>query len=65
MFAWFTRWWHARQRKIDREILWPVCKQHACGMEHARAAFMLHAANDEAYSDLTDDDLVRYIGDLK
>jgi hypothetical protein len=41
--------WHARQRKIDLEILWPVCLDAAESLDEARAVFALHAYNDRAW----------------
>lgn len=49
MIRFFQRWWWARQRAIDLEILWPQCKAMAPDMDHARAAFAVHAFNDPAW----------------
>jgi hypothetical protein len=46
------------------EILWPSCKQSARDLDHAKSAFAMHAFNDEAYSDLSHDEIVRLIDEL-
>lgn len=46
---WLRNWWWARQRRIDLAILWPECKRLAPTLDHARAAFMVHAINDPAW----------------
>ncbi len=46
---WLLNWWHARQRKIDLNILWPSCKELAPDMDHAKAAFAVHAFHDRAW----------------
>jgi len=44
------RWWHKRQRAIDIDCLWPMCKEQAAGDLHtAHEMFFLHAWNDEAW----------------
>jgi hypothetical protein len=43
-------WWHARQRAIDMEILWPECLAHAEGSLYlAKTAFAMHCHNDPAW----------------
>lgn len=42
-------WWWARQRAIDLKILWPICKEQAPDIHHARAAFAVHAFRDPAW----------------
>lgn len=49
MIRWLQRWWWARQRAIDMEILWPQCKRLAADLDHAKAAFAVHAFNDAAW----------------
>lgn len=47
---WLRDWFWARQRRIDRECLWPACKDMAGGDLHrAHEAFFLHAFNDKAW----------------
>ena len=48
-------YWWARQRAIDLEILWPICKENARDLDHAKAAFAMHAFDDlRAGSNITD-----------
>jgi hypothetical protein len=48
-------WWHARQRRIDLDILWPICRREANDLDHAKAAFAVHAYHDPAWLELGDD----------
>ena len=64
MTVWLAilKWWRARQRKIDIEILWPVCKREASDLDHARAAFAMHVFHDEAWvADFGEDEIIRRI----
>jgi hypothetical protein len=58
-------WWWARMRRLDLEILWPVCKREAPDLEHARAAFAVHAFNDPAWLCLGEDGLIAAIEGLQ
>jgi hypothetical protein len=58
---WVTRWWKKRQRMIDLDILWPVCKAKAHDIEHARQAFLLHAKLDPAWQDMTEWEVLRLL----
>jgi len=54
-----------RQRAIDLEILWPICKEQAQGdMDKAKAAFAVHAFNDPAWVRHYEDRLYRVIEEL-
>ena len=53
-----------RRRQIDLQILWPACKGNAPDLDHARAAFALHAFNDPAWTSLGHDEIVRCIDAL-
>ena len=64
MIQWLRDWWHQRQRSVDLQILWPLCKKHADDIDHARAAFALHAFNDEAWVCLGEDEIKRRIDGL-
>lgn len=55
MLKWLRNLWWARQRATDLQILWPVCKEQARDLDHAKVAFMVHAANDPCW--------VRYYGE--
>lgn len=50
MIRWLIDWWNARRRAIDLEILWPICKEKAKDLDHAKAAFAVHAFNDPAWT---------------
>jgi hypothetical protein len=58
-------WWRARQRRIDLEILWPACLRLARDIDHARAAFAIHAFHDPAWLALGEDEIVRRIEGLE
>lgn len=64
MFGWIKRWWHARQRTIDMEILWPQCVELAPDLDHAKAAFAVHAMNDPAWLELGRDQVLNFIDEL-
>jgi hypothetical protein len=48
-------WWHVRQRRIDLDILWPICRREAKDLDHAKAAFAVHAYHDPAWLELGDE----------
>lgn len=54
-------WWCARQRRIDLEILWPICRDGANDLDHAKAAFAVHAFNDPAWLELGEDEIFNII----
>jgi hypothetical protein len=67
-------WWRAYQRRIDLEILWPICKREAQNanyagpagpLDHARAAFAVHAFNDPAWMCLGEEAIVEFIDKLR
>ena len=57
-------WWHARQRRIDMVILWPICRREANDLDHAKAAFAVHAFNDPAWLELGEDAMLDFIDGL-
>jgi hypothetical protein len=61
---WLMNWWRQRQRSIDLSILWPVCKEKATDLDHAKAAFAMHAFHDPAWLALGDDEIKRQIDAL-
>lgn len=65
MFRFLQRWWWSRQRAIDLRILWPACKEGAASIDHARAAFALHAFNDPAWVREYGENLYNVIGELQ
>jgi hypothetical protein len=47
------------------QILWPSCKELAPDLDHAKAAFAVHAFNDPAWIDFYGEDrLKQVIGSL-
>lgn len=58
--------WRKRQRSIDVSILWPACVDQAADLDHARAAFAVHAFNDSAWTeDFDESQIISLIDDLK
>ena len=65
LIRWIRGVWWKRQRAIDLDILWPICKAKAPDIDHARAAFAVHAFNDPAWvRHYGKEGLCRAIGDL-
>lgn len=64
MFNWIARWYSARLRKIDLQILWPICLKQAKDLDHAKAAFAVHAFNDPAWLRLGEEEIKRRIDAL-
>ena len=60
-----TGWWRACQRRIDIEILWPICVQETNDLDHAKAAFAVHAFHDPAWLTLGGEEIVRQIEELE
>lgn len=58
-------WWYRRLRRIDLELLWPVCCQHAPDLDHAKAAFAYHAFHDKAWLFLGDLEIIHQIDALE
>ena len=53
------RWWRKRQRSIDLQILWPVCRREASNIQDARGAFYVHCMMDQAWiADFTEDQII-------
>jgi hypothetical protein len=65
IFARLMRWWRARQRAIDVELLWPVCKSRAPDLDTARVAFAIHAFRDPAWRELGEAATRSFIDGLK
>lgn len=61
---WLLSKWYARLRKIDRDILWPSCKSLALDLDHAKAAFAVHAMDDSAWLFLGEEEICRQIDGL-
>ena len=56
-------WWKKRQRKIDLEILWPICLAKTENYNDAEFAFMLHAVNDSAWDDLSTKEILTILAE--
>lgn len=69
MLNWLLARWHQRERQLDLKILWPSCKRIAeergTGLDHARAAFALHALYSQAWLALGEEEVRRRIDDLE
>lgn len=65
MIRWLLDRWNARRRAIDLQILWPICKEKAADLDHAKAAFAVHAFNDGAWLTLGHDQVVAEIDKLR
>jgi hypothetical protein len=60
------RWINAGRRRLDLQILWPLCKQKAFGdLDTAKAVFAVHAFHDPAWLALPHDEIVKIIDDLR
>jgi hypothetical protein len=57
-------WWRARVRRLDLEILWPLCLAGAIDRDYAKAAFTLHAMNEPAWLELGEAELLDFIDRL-
>jgi hypothetical protein len=65
ILAWWVANWHRGQRSADLRFLWPACKQLAPDLDRAKAAFAVHAYNDEAWLALGEDEVYRQIDALR
>ncbi len=65
MVRWLRDRWYKRLRTIDMQILWPACKENALDLDHARAAFAVHAFNDLAWLRLGEDEIKKRIDALE
>ena len=46
--------------------LWPACVERAETLDHARAAFYMHASNDPTWTtDYDERSLIEFVGELK
>lgn len=61
-----VNWWRTRQRRIDIEILWPICCQGAKDLDHAKAAFAVHAFHDSAWlGAMSAEEIIEFIDALE
>lgn len=61
---WLLNLWYWRQRGVDLEILWPICKQKAPNLDMAKTMFALHALSDPAWLCLGEAEMERRIDQL-
>lgn len=61
---WILGFWYNRTRKLDLEILWPICKKQAKDLDSAKAAFAVHAYNDPGWLFLGKDNIYKIIDEL-
>ena len=64
VIRWFLGLWYARLRRIDIELLRPTCRDQARNIDHAKAAFAVHAFNDRAWLFLGHDKIIEIIDGL-
>ena len=65
MIRWLVGLWYAHLRAIDLAVLWPQCVSQARDLDHAKAAFAVHAMHDPAWLFLGPDEAIRLIDGLK
>jgi hypothetical protein len=65
LWALIRAWWHRRQRRLDMELLWPICLEGASDLDHAKAAFAMHCFRDPAWTSLGEDALFAFIDRLE
>ena len=66
MFGFVFKYWRITQRATDMSTLWPACKEHAKNLDHAKAAFYMHASNDTAWTkDYTKQELIEFVDQLR
>ena len=66
MMNWLRDRWRARQRRIDTEILWPLCREKTKSLDAAKAAFKLHTTIDAAWRDsMSEEEIDRCIDKLE
>jgi hypothetical protein len=65
IWRWATLQHYKRLRRLDLEILWPICCQRADNLDHAKAAFAVHAFHDRAWLCLGEREILRQIDALQ
>jgi hypothetical protein len=65
MIKWLLNKWHARLRRIDIEVLWPICKDKTSSIQEARKVFLFHIFLDNAWRELGGDEIYRIVGGLE
>jgi len=64
MIRWLIRKWHARQRAVDIDVLWPACRDGTYDLEDAKAAFWLHTRMDPAWAELSVTEMEKILDEL-
>jgi hypothetical protein len=64
MYMWIKKLWYAHLRRIDIQVLWPLCKEKSESLGHAKAIFAVHAVHDRAWLILGTDEIIRRIDQL-
>jgi hypothetical protein len=64
LWALIRELYYRRLRRLDMEILWPSMLRDAKNLDHAKAAFAVHAMNDPAWLILGEDAIVAFIESL-
>lgn len=64
-FRAIREWWDARRRRIDMDILWPLCLEGAGNLEHAKAAFLTHCLADPAWQSLGANATIEFVDSLE
>lgn len=65
MFNWLAKQWRKIQRRMDMQMLWPACVEHADSLDQAKAAFYWHVSQDSAWSDYDEKSLIEFVDQLK
>ncbi|HEX5426638.1 MAG TPA: hypothetical protein VFW94_24210 [Candidatus Acidoferrales bacterium] len=65
MLKWLREKWYAKVRQTDLKLIWPACRKHAADLDHAKAAFSIHAFQDKAWLALGEDGIKSFIDALK
>ena len=66
MIGWLLRTWRRRQRQIDIDILWPICKREADTLDLAKVAFMFHCSLDPAWTrDFSEAEIASMVDELE
>lgn len=65
MFRWLKSAWYAHLRGIDMKILWTACRSQAPDLDHAKAAFAMHALHDPAWLYLGENRIKEFIDSLE
>jgi hypothetical protein len=65
MIKWLLGIFDKINRRTDMQIFWPVCKETALSLDHAKAIFFMHVSNDTAWTEhYTEEELIEYVDKL-